>query len=167
MDLVDPECILSGWGVQICEIELPDSAIDLDAVAVWGPRHGPVVLMNTSEGARCSHEYGRRSTLAHEICHLLLDREHGLPMAEVLGGLTPESLEQRARAFAVEFLLPRSQAIAAMHGGGSVESILAGLKDKYQVSREVAAWQIVNADDFTKLYKPDQAELKCIVSAFQ
>jgi Zn-dependent peptidase ImmA (M78 family) len=166
MDLVDPECILSGWGVQICEIELPDSAIDLDAVAAWGPRHGPVIMLNCSSTARCSTSNGRRTTLAHEICHLLLDRENGLPMAEVLGGLTPESLEQRARAFAAEFLLPGRQAIAAMHGRGSVESILVALTEKYQVSKEVAAWQIVNSPDFPKLYKPDQAELKSIVSAF-
>lgn len=164
--LVEPEKILGKWNVEILEITFPDLALNLDAVAAWGPRHGPVVIMNSSEGARCSHAYGRRATLAHEICHLLLDRENGLPMAEVLGGLTPESLEQRARAFAAEFLLPRGQAIAAMLGSGSVEAILDKLTKQFQVSREVAAWQVVNSRDFVRLYKPDQAELKRIISSF-
>lgn len=164
---VDPEYILRGWSVEIRDITLPDTARDLDAVAAWGPRHGPVVIMNTSEGARCSHDYGRRSTLAHEICHLLLDRENGLPMAEVLGGQTPISLEKRARAFAAEFLLPRSQAIiAAMQRPGSVEFILGDLMKHYQVSYEVAAWQIVNSKEFSELCKLDQAELKRIISSF-
>jgi Zn-dependent peptidase ImmA (M78 family) len=163
---VNPERILRGWNVEVSDIILPDVARNLDAVAAWGQRHGPVVIMNGSEGARCTHAYGRRTTLAHEICHLLLDRENGLPMAEVLGGRTPESLEQRAGAFAAEFLLPRSQAIAAMRGSGSVEAILDKLTKQFQVSREVAARQIVNSPDFISLYKPDQAELKRIISSF-
>ena len=164
--VVDPEVLLRGWGIEIREITLPLSALKLDAVAVWGPRHGPVVILNCTDGARCSHPHGRRTTLAHEICHLLLDRKNGLPMAEVLGGMAPKSLEQRAGAFAAEFLLPGAQAITAMQGNGSVEEILDALSLRYQVSIEVAARQVVNSPDFKMLYKPDQDELKRIVSAF-
>jgi len=163
---VDPERILKEWSVDIRDIELHDSARDLDAVAAWGPRHGPVVIMNSSEGARCSHAYGRRTTLAHEICHLLLDREHGLPMAEVLGGRTPESLEQRARAFAAEFLLPRRLAIKRMQENESLESVVNELSERYKVSTEVAARQIDNSEGKYSLPKFVQAELASMVNKF-
>ena len=164
--LVEPESILRQWHVEIREITLPESALDLDAVAAWGTHHGPVVLLNCSEGARCSHTNGRRTTLAHEICHLLVDRKNGLPMAEVLGGMSPKSLEQRAGAFAAEFLLPRNQAIAAMRGTGTVEDILRQLSTLFHVSVEVAARQICNSSDFKTLYKPDQEEIKRIVARY-
>jgi Zn-dependent peptidase ImmA (M78 family) len=164
--LVRPECLLSDWHVDIRNIKLPYSAFALDAVAAWGPRHGPVVVLNCSEGARFTTQNRMRTTLAHEICHMLLDRERGLPMAEVLGGMTPKLLEQRARAFAAEFLLPRTLAIEAMRGKGSVESILLELSDKYQVSFEVAARQVVNSPDIKTIYKPDLEELKRIVARF-
>lgn len=162
--LVEPEQILYDWNVEIQIVLLPESADKLDALAAWGPRHGPVVIMNSSEGARCSHAYGRRTTLAHEICHLLLDREHGLPMAEVLGGRTPESLEQRARAFAAEFLLPRRLAIKKMQENDSVESVVNALSEQYQVSTEVAARQIDNSEGKYLLPKFLQAELASMVS---
>ena len=38
----------------------------------------------------------RRATLAHEICHLLVDRGSALPLVEVLGGRTAEHVERRA-----------------------------------------------------------------------
>jgi hypothetical protein len=34
-----------------------------------------------------------RFTLAHELCHLLVDRKGSLPVAEVLGGATPNRPE--------------------------------------------------------------------------
>ncbi|MFP4454138.1 MAG: hypothetical protein ACLFPI_12325, partial [Desulfobacterales bacterium] len=41
----NPEQILAGWDVEIREIMLDHCP--LDAVAVWGGRHGPVVMLNT------------------------------------------------------------------------------------------------------------------------
>ena len=103
---VDPERALRDSGVAARDIELP--AASLDAVSVWGELHGPAVLLNRL--GRHGKGRGRRATLAHELCHLLLDRTGALPLAEVLGGRVDSSVEARARAFAAELLVPRSAA---------------------------------------------------------
>ena len=87
-------------------------------------------------------------------------------MAEVLGGMAPKTLEQRAGAFAAEFLLPRNQAIAAIQGKGAVEDILHQLSVRFHVSAELAARQICKSPDFKTLYKPDQEEIKRIVARY-
>ena len=160
---VDPETFLHGWNVEIREIELPTEADTLDAVAAWGEMHGPVVVLNTSTTSRNAHGFGRRATLAHEICHLLVDREGGLPMAEVLGGMTPSILEKRARAFAAEFLLPQAAAIEVLKAGSSVRETIGVVSDRFRVSREVAAWQIQNSPDLLSMPKSDQDEIARIV----
>jgi Zn-dependent peptidase ImmA (M78 family) len=48
----------------------------------------------------------RRFTLAHELCHLLLDREYGDELAIASGPWAPLAIEQRANAFAAAFLMP-------------------------------------------------------------
>lgn len=48
----------------------------------------------------------RRFTLAHELCHLLLDREYGDELAIATGPWAPVAIEQRANAFAAAFLMP-------------------------------------------------------------
>lgn len=163
---VDPQRILAEWNIEIQKVELPSSAANMDAVAAWGTHHGPVILLNNSDGARCSHAFGERATLAHEICHLLVDREGGLPMAEVLGGMTPKALEQRAGAFAAEFLLPRSLAIEALRESDSVLSAIDILTKDFKVSKEVAAWQIYNSDEMQTLDPLDQDELARIVLSY-
>jgi Zn-dependent peptidase ImmA (M78 family) len=63
----------------------------IDAVACWGPRHGPAVLLNR-EGRHAHTERGARATLAHEICHLLIDRQGSLPLAGQWLGLIDAGL---------------------------------------------------------------------------
>jgi len=138
---VDPRAVLEHWGVDCIEFELPSAA--LDAICSWGPRHGPAILIN--KAGRHSTGWALNATLAHEICHLLVDRGHGLPLGEVLGGRVPDRLEARARAFAAEFLLPRSVAEAVFIETGSVKGALRRLSAKYRVSGELGAWQIVNS----------------------
>src|SRR5208337_2201925 len=75
--LVYPEIILIKWNVKLAEIELRSQ--NIDALCAWGPKHGPTVLINRN--GRLSHfPTGRRSSLAHEICHLLVDRKGSLPV---------------------------------------------------------------------------------------
>jgi hypothetical protein len=93
---IDPEKLLRQWGVLIQSIKLSTNAVD--AVASWGPTHGPVVILNTAGVHNRSRE-GMRATYAHEVAHLLLDRTTALPLAEVLGGRAVGNTEERARAF--------------------------------------------------------------------
>lgn len=146
---LDMDRFLSDLGIEIQEMELDDCPVD--AVASWGFRHGPVILLNTGRGARPAHVHGRRTTLAHELCHLLIDREGFLPFSEVLGGRTPVYVEQRARAFAAEFLLPRENASEYVRRLDSIESALGALSRDFQVSRELAALQVRNSHAYMGL----------------
>ena len=112
----DPEGLLQQWGVEVRERDLGSEQVD--AIAVWEKACRPTVFIN-SRGLRSHLPTGKRSTCAHEICHLLVDTEGALPAVEVLGGRVALDLEQRANAFAAEFLLPRGV------GGRAVETELA------------------------------------------
>lgn len=89
---------------------------------------------------------GRRSALAHEICHLLIDRPHALPVAEVLGGQVPRWAEQRANAFAAELLLPRVQAERLCRQAADPVAAASRLEGDYQVSRKLTLHQIINSE---------------------
>ncbi|CAB5646689.1 ImmA/IrrE family metallo-endopeptidase [Pseudomonas asiatica] len=102
-EIFDPRYWLEAWGVVLEYIEADQ---ELEALAFWGRKHGPAILINKN-GVINSKSSGNRTTLAHEICHLLLDRKGSLPFADAIGGNTPEWVEKRARAFAAELLLPR------------------------------------------------------------
>lgn len=134
---LDPEPLLLIWGVHLSKIEADPS---IDAISCWGPSHGPAVILNTA-GRHAQGVEGRRATLAHEICHLLADRADALPFAEVLGGRVVTEIEQRARAFAAELLLPEA-AVRNRFGATNVRKLVEMLHEDYQVSREMIAWQI-------------------------
>lgn len=140
-DVVDPEKVLEELGVQVVDVDL-DSKID--ALSAWGPRHGPSVLINASlrkSGLRAR----RRVTLAHELGHLLFDRDGALPVAEVLSGERYDSTEARVRAFAVEFLLLQRTAYEEyVADQENPKAVVERLTRRYGVSGEVAAWQIRN-----------------------
>lgn len=103
----EPSEILDRMGILLQRIEIPEP--NVDAIACWGPRHGPAIIVNT-RGVHSQQEKGQRSTLAHEICHLLIDRTGALPLVEVLNASAPPNVEARAKAFAAELLLPRNLA---------------------------------------------------------
>ncbi|TGG95233.1 ImmA/IrrE family metallo-endopeptidase [Natronospirillum operosum] len=152
-DRVEPEQLLRQWQVQIKKKAFPDSSFE--AVALWGENHGPAVVLNYRASKAAANEHRVRSTLAHEICHLVLDRHSALPVAEVLNGRTPEKLEQRARAFAAEFLLPRASASKTLRQNSNLKDALYSLSRAYGVSLELAAWQIHNSDAYSSLNRDD------------
>jgi Zn-dependent peptidase ImmA (M78 family) len=143
-DKFDPAEMLKRWGVLLQTTKIHD---DIDAIAFWGIRHGPSVIINDlgrySRGWR-----GRRATYAHEICHLLVDRGRSLPFSDIVGGRVPEMIERRARAFAAEILLPQDSAYEAfVLTDGSLHELsaaLVSLMKKYAVSRWIAAYQLRN-----------------------
>ena len=151
---VDPISVLEkkcGVDVRAIHFEIPS----LDGVAVWGPAYGPAVLLN-QDSARINawfmNRFWRlgavRVTAAHELCHLLLDKAHALSAVDVLGGRMPIRIEQRAKAFAAEFLLPSDSAAAAWREAdspfdpSSVKVVLRALCRRYGVTESVAAWQL-------------------------
>jgi Zn-dependent peptidase ImmA (M78 family) len=147
----DPIRVLERLDVDVRAIQLEPRS--LDAIAVWGSKHGPAVLLNQTS-ARTTHspnywQHGAvRVTAAHELCHLLLDHEHTLSAVEVLGGKMPLRIEQRAKAFAAEFLLPEQEAANAWDRAGSpydaaaLRSVLKSLCSRFKVTMSVAAWKL-------------------------
>lgn len=141
---VNPDDVLSRWGVQVNELrgDLPSL---FDAVSCWGPRRGPSVLIN-ADGRHNESEGGRRATLAHELCHLLVDRTGALPFGEVLGMNRHSRAEARANAFAAELLIPQSVAGRVMsQAGDDPAAAVERLRGHFGASNEVISWQSRNS----------------------
>jgi hypothetical protein len=130
----------------------------LDGLAICGSRFGPGVFLNESSGRILSRgntdvtaSQGARVTLAHELCHLLLDGVHAHSAIEVLKARMPAGVEQRAKSFAGEFLLPTH--IAGRHwqdcgrpaNRTGLNALVEELVKTYLVTRSVAAWKVEHA----------------------
>ncbi|MBB3272757.1 Zn-dependent peptidase ImmA (M78 family) [Pseudomonas sp. OG7] len=157
-EVFEPKQWLENWGVSLEYIEAHE---ELEALAFWGRKHGPAILIN-KHGSVNSKSSGQRATLAHEICHLLLDRKGSLPFADAIGGNTPEWVEKRARAFAAELLLPRKtisklvtvylmMASESLHSE-AVELAIANASAHYDVSAGLIINQLYNSKskDYSK-----------------
>jgi hypothetical protein len=125
----------------------------LDGLAVWGPKHGPAILINAASRRVTGrgdlvNSGAARVTVAHELCHLLLDGRHALGAVDVLNSRMPLAIEKRARAFAGEFLLPGRTAADKWFTLGQPQELdplsecLDRLCEAYGVSRSVAAWKL-------------------------
>ena len=104
-DRVDVEGLIEALDVHIEKLELSDAKVR--GVSIAGPQHRPGIFVNGRHASN-AHEAGRRFTLAHEICHLLFDREQGRALAIASGPWAPRAIEQRANAFAAMLLMPAS-----------------------------------------------------------
>jgi Zn-dependent peptidase ImmA (M78 family) len=156
---VDPDGLLQTWGIPVLEREL--ALADLDAIGCWGPRYGPAIVLNI-DGVHNKTASGRRVTLAHEIAHLLVDRDVSLPLVEVLAGQTPETIEVRARAFAAELLLPRNVAAEVLQSAPSVDRARRTAVSRFGISAEIFAWQVKNSG--TPLTDQEITQLRGLVS---
>ena len=153
----DPERILKELGIEIRQHHFGVEMID--AVGCWSENHGPAVLVNL-DGEHAHAAPGRRATLAHELAHVLVDRHGSLPAAEVLGDDAPRYPEQRASAFAAEFLLPKSIAAERIRNATDVEDAILELRREFDVSRELAAWQVINGPAYHTLDHSNQQLLR-------
>lgn len=125
----------------------------LDGLAVSGRSHGPAAWLNMDsdrhEGHGAPELRGQvRITLAHELCHLLIDGKNALGAVEVLRSKMPKVIEQRARAFAGELLLPTEAAMHAWRDAlrptnpDDLAELLQNLCEDYTVSKSVASWKL-------------------------
>lgn len=107
---VDIEKHLAHFGVAVSDVTLGDEEIGGVAVARSGL--APLILVNTAN-PRNAYPSGRRFTLAHELCHLLHDRDRARNVALISGPWAPPGIEQRANAFAARLLMPDALVDAA------------------------------------------------------
>ena len=112
-DRVDMERPIKALGVHIGKLDLSDTYVR--GVSIAGPQHKPGIFVNGRHASN-AHETGRRFTLAHELCHLLFDRERGRALAVASGPWAPRAIEQRANAFAAMLLMPTSLVKRAVAG---------------------------------------------------
>jgi Zn-dependent peptidase ImmA (M78 family) len=97
----DMDRLLRDLGVTLETIRLGDSRIR--AVSFGGDGLRSTTLVNKMKHPR---DERLRFTLAHELCHLLVDRDKGARLAIVSGPWAPLDVERRANAFAAAFLMP-------------------------------------------------------------
>jgi len=98
-----------------------------------------------------AHVFVRRSTLAHELCHILFDPPGRLQDLRVdeYADLdrhfedAPDFVEQRANAFAVQLLAPSTVVRHRYDTQGAAS--LAGLLQEYGISRTAGRYQMWNA----------------------
>jgi hypothetical protein len=155
---IDVFALVADLGVDV-RIQAVDPST-FDGLAIAGGGYGPGAFLNAksrrlgrdtaglTDHSALARNAGARVTLAHELCHLLLDREHALSAVEVLRSRMPASIEARAKAFAGEFLLPTSAAADLWDRAGSptdpdeLQGVLQELADRFGVSFSVAAWKL-------------------------
>lgn len=104
MTVIDMRALVSRLGIRVIEQRLNTSTIR--GVAIAGAGYSPTILMNLTS-AYNTEEPGRRFTLAHELFHVLYDREQARRITHSSGPWAPPSIEKRANAFAAMLLMPR------------------------------------------------------------
>lgn len=102
-DFVDIHKILNRLKIKITSLELSDA--DIRGLSIAGPHHRPGIVINQRNDHN-KHDFGLRFTLAHELCHVLFDRQLGHRLALASGPWAPQGIEQRANAFAAMLLMP-------------------------------------------------------------
>jgi Zn-dependent peptidase ImmA (M78 family) len=140
----DIEAFLAEIGVKVDTANLSD--VKVDGATVWGAQHGPVIVLNQM-GAR-QEPWARRMILAHELCHLLVDRPAAAELMVASTPWAPPELERRANAFAAELLLPKAGILRvagdAVRSGWAGEADRSGLMAEFQVGATVCAHQLEN-----------------------
>jgi Zn-dependent peptidase ImmA (M78 family) len=143
LQYMDIEALLGELLIPVQEIDLGDS--ELDGGSICDAQHGPLIFVNR-RSRKASAPWGRRMVLAHELCHLLFDREHAISLAIVSGPWAPPTVERRANAFAAELLLPRA-AMERRLGSPPLEgqeAQIQQLMDDYEVGITTCTWHMHN-----------------------
>ena len=150
---VDVDRILETLGVEVVDLGLSDETVR--GVAFDGERHRPGILVNSRSSAN-EHPFGRRFTLAHELCHLLFDRDAGARLAMASGPWAPRDVERRANAFAAMVLMPNplvQRAVAALTEALETADAVGQVAHRLRTGFESTLWHLRNLgylDDFAR-----------------
>lgn len=143
-DWVDVRQVLRMFGIQELRRDLEDTGIR--GCSIVGPYHKPTIVINKSWRYSASST-GVRFTIAHELCHILHDRNHGKRLAIASGPWAPRIVEKRANAFAAMFLMPTYLVERAVADSPDPVTKLAGVKAvarKLHVSAVAATEHLCN-----------------------
>lgn len=117
--------ILTALGVTVRNATLSDA--NARAFCFVSSEHRPTIVVNKSYWTN-KFSNVRRTTLAHELCHLILDRDQARELAIASGPWAPLVLEQRANAFAAMFLMPEALVLRAVAAATQPPTSLAGVR---------------------------------------
>jgi Zn-dependent peptidase ImmA (M78 family) len=152
-DYIAIEQLIDSLQIQRDTVDISDDSIR--GLAIAGPQHRPGIVVNLCD-SRNQHSYGQRFTLAHELCHILFDREVGQRLAIASGPWAPRDIEQRANAFAAMLLMPLplvSKAIAGLTEPLKSRQGVAEVAQRLQTSFDSTLWHLHNLgyiDDVTQ-----------------
>ncbi|MDE0104180.1 MAG: ImmA/IrrE family metallo-endopeptidase [Bryobacterales bacterium] len=150
---------LDELGIETIQIELADTSIR--GVAFAGPHHRPGIAWNSSCPFNENPE-GQRFTAAHELCHILFDRDVGKRLAVVSGRWAPLGIEQRANAFAAMFLMPADvvrDAVVGLNEPIVSASAVATISFRLRTGFAATLWHLHNLgfiDDFDRQRVQDE-----------
>ena len=138
---LDIEALLTRMlSVPVRDVPLLDA--ETEGGCIWGESAGPAVFVNP-EARMARTAWGRRMTLAHELCHLLLDRPPVRTLSHSSGLWSIPRLERRANAFAAELLLPQAALEQQRDDGAGYAEVM----ERYGVGLKTATWQVANRLD--------------------
>lgn len=141
---VDIDQLFAWLQVQVEDVDIIDGSIR--GVSIAGPQHRPGILINRSHEAN-GYPSGRRFTLAHELCHILFDRERGQRLAVASGPWAPLDIERRANAFAAMLLMPPALVQAAVAGSTApldTKEGVAQVAKRLNTSFTATLWHLTN-----------------------
>ena len=150
---VDIERLMQVLGVTVEEADIKDTSIR--GVSFAGPEHRAGILINRMHEAN-AYPSGKRFTLAHELCHILFDREIGRRIAVASGPWAPRDIERRANAFAAMFLMPRvlvKEALASLTTRLDTRDGVAQISQRLRTSFEATLRHLTNLgflDEYTQ-----------------
>jgi len=121
-------------------------------VALAGTAIVPTVVVNTEHAAN-RFPSGRRFTLAHELCHVLYDRDRARRVTHTSTPWAPQAVEQRANAFAAMLLMPPElirRVMTEVEDDVDVDTI-ANAARTMQVSRTALIHHLANLDEISEM----------------
>ena len=95
---------------------------DVQGLSLHDIQVGPSIVANLN--GRQQQWWTLRTTLAHELCHILFDRQATAPLGIASRRNQRDDLEQRANAFSVYFLAPREGVRALLMSRGCLPFVL-------------------------------------------
>lgn len=140
---LDLEGLVQALGVTVRDIVLADTHVE--GVAIAGRGLTPTMAINR-QGRFAHSRWGRRMTIAHELCHLLHDGGRKSRVAMVSNPWAALELERSANAFAITLLAPRP-AIEVVLPGAPNDWSLDAVRSAMQtlgIGATALTWQLRN-----------------------
>lgn len=103
-EFIDVEELCATLGIDIMKETFDTDKIR--GVALAGKYHHSTIILNDTNTFYLSPN-ARRFTMAHELCHIVFDRNRARSVSHISGPWALPEIEQRANAFAAYFLVPR------------------------------------------------------------